>query len=641
MMRSSSGSWWRRRLLLTAAVLLLWVAVAAPPTSAGAPAGQCWATNLARRNNASASCTQAGGGGRCVAPYPGPSFLHPKIHHSPDCLHLAGWHDMAAALTFEGEHHTFQGCPASLGWQHSVSADLVHWTTRDRGIHMLHETFQGMDSKDCGPCSGFVTVDENNTVCAGFLQCGSSKGAIGLNPHARPWDVPLELRCAQDWNLSSWSSAFEVLYPISWYRALPYDPVRPWRDLDGKWYSAWSSDACNGTTQWGPTPPGNLRPPGRGMVCLAGGQLNLMVSDGGLRGATWRELTPLFTTNVTCSGRTCLHGAIPREFVTADYFGGLRGDPDGGATRVITQNFGYVKGGEAKSSPAGPSCGPTYCTGATFWVGKQRAPGSSFEAYWDNVGAVGHYDYGSLTMARTLGSDPNQVATKKGRRGLVGWIAAQAQSPYAPASQSLARDLTLSADYELPQSFVPELQSLRQPASFAKTFVSAESNTTATNHSAGSLQLEVVATFSWTTISPPSTEFGFSVLGGAGTNVTISCDPHNIDARCMVRMLTNGVYGYANASLFPHVGPVLPLDTKTVRVHTIVDNEIVETIVNNRTGIVSYYPSIPSALSTEVTLFGTVAGIEAEIQTWQLDAANNIAEPAWQEGGGYGGRGYH
>ena len=33
--------------------------------------------------------------------------------------------------------------------------------------------------------------------------------------------------------------------------------------------------------------------------------------------------------------------------------------------------------------------------------------------YWDKVGAVGHYDYGSLTMARTLGSDPNQGDLKK------------------------------------------------------------------------------------------------------------------------------------------------------------------------------------------------------------------------------------
>jgi hypothetical protein len=158
----------------------------------------------------------------------------------------------------------------------------------------------------------------------------------------------------------------------------------------------------------------------------------------------------------------------------------------------------------------------------------------------------------------------------------------------------------------------------------------------AAHHSAGSLQLEVVATYSWTTAAPPTTEFGFSVLGNTGANVTISCGPQNVDAPCMVRMLTNGVHGQLNASLYPHVGPVLPLDTKTVTVHTIVDHQIVETIVNNRTAIVSYYPSIPTASATEVALFGVVSGIEAEIKTWQLDAANNFAA-----GGGYGGRGYH
>ena len=40
--------------------------------------------------------------------------------------------------------------------------------------------------------------------------------------------------------------------------------------------------------------------------------------------------------------------------------------------------------------------------------------GGSFTAYWDKPGAVGHYDYGSLTMARTLGSDPNQVRVAVG-----------------------------------------------------------------------------------------------------------------------------------------------------------------------------------------------------------------------------------
>ena len=135
---------------------------------------------------------------------------------------------------------------------------------------------------------------------------------------------------------------------------------------------------------------------------------------------------------VTKSGAKESPGAITHEFVTSGYFGGLAGDPDGGKTRVVTQNGGqYVPG---VASPPGPS----------YWVGRQQAPGGQFEAYWDKVGAVGHYDYGSLTMARTLGADSDQVA-KNGRRVLLGWVGG------TPASQSLARDLTLSAEYELLQ----------------------------------------------------------------------------------------------------------------------------------------------------------------------------------------------
>ena len=88
-------------------------------------------------------------GGKCVMPYPGNAWQHPKIHQSPDCLHLGGWHDVAGALPpppaapalpcsslsrplnqaragalslpEKGEHHVFQGCPASQGWSHSFS----------------------------------------------------------------------------------------------------------------------------------------------------------------------------------------------------------------------------------------------------------------------------------------------------------------------------------------------------------------------------------------------------------------------------------------------------------------------------------------------------------------------------------------
>lgn len=429
---------------------------------------------------------------------------------------------------------------------------------------MIHEKAFGMDSTSCGPCSGFVAVDDKGVACAGFRQCGSTKGATVLNPQAHSWDVPMEVRCAQNLNLTSWGSP-EWIYPAYYYRALPYDPVRPWKDTDGMWYSSWSTDGCNSTTKKVP--------------CAAGGQLELLVSPS-LHGPgmDWEQLPPLFTTNVTKSGASVKHGAITREFVTSGYFGGLAGDPDEGKTRVITQNN------------AGP----------TFWVGKQPAPGKPFEAYWDKIGAVGHYDYGTLTMARTLGSDSNQVALN-GRRVLVGWIGG------TPASQSLARDLTLSSDYELLQAFVPELQMLRQSQHAQHTTAELQSGSTV-HVSTGSLQLEVFATFSWTG-AVPGAPFGVSVLGGIA-NITVDCNTKSPDAPCMVTT--------------PATGPVMPLGTTTVSVHAIVDHEIVETIVNNRTAMVTYHKNIPSATSTGVALFGT-EGIKADIQTWFLDAANNAA----------------
>ena len=87
---------------------------------------------------------------------------------------------------------------------------------------------------------------------------------------------------------------------------------------DGKWYSAWSTDGCNGTNQWGPTPAGNLKK----LPCKPGGQLELLVSDA-LHGskANWKQLPPMFTTNATKSGALTQSGVITGEFVTSGYFG--------------------------------------------------------------------------------------------------------------------------------------------------------------------------------------------------------------------------------------------------------------------------------------------------------------------------------
>ena len=116
----------------------------------------------------------------------------------------------------------------------------------------------------------------------------------------------------------------------------------------------------------------------------------------------WEQTAPLFTTNLTYRGYGHPQtGHVTREFVTSGYFGGIPGDPHTdsatgvGLSRVVTQNNG----------------------GATFWVGQQTGgPGAPFEPLWDTPGAVGYYDFGSLTMARTLGSRERRSAVLGARR---------------------------------------------------------------------------------------------------------------------------------------------------------------------------------------------------------------------------------
>ena len=205
-------------------------------------------------------------------------------------------------------------------------------------------------------------------------------------------------------------------------------------------------------------------------------------------------------------------------------------------------------------------------------------------------------------MARTLGSDPNQVA-KNGRRVLLGWIGGG-----SPASQSLARDLTLSADYELLQAFVPELEVLRIPATHTQHDFDGNAEPTAAEHVSavqitGSQQLEVVATFTWT--AKPTSSFGVTVLGGAA-NLTIDCAA----AACQGQVNGKG-------------GPIMPLKTQSVTLHAIIDHSIIEVIYNNRTAMV-VYASPPTADAKAASLFGVGAGVKGSIETWELKQANNF-----------------
>jgi hypothetical protein len=119
---------------------------------------------------------------------------------------------------------------------------MVHWKSEAVGPIGRNETHAGMESDHDAPCAGFVVIDDGGTPCAGFRQCGSTHGVAG----GQAWDVPLELRCATNDQLTEWGPS-KWLYDVFFWRQLPYDPIRPWRDVDGLWYSGVSLDACNST----------------------------------------------------------------------------------------------------------------------------------------------------------------------------------------------------------------------------------------------------------------------------------------------------------------------------------------------------------------------------------------------------------
>ncbi|GAB5372902.1 hypothetical protein AAMO2058_001703900 [Amorphochlora amoebiformis] len=279
-------------------------------------------------------------------PWPSPEFNKPKIHYSPPCMTFPTWHDIAGAYThLDGTHHVFFGCSPNLGgWHHAVTDDLVHFHHLPGAPRRIIETYKGMNSFDT-PCSGFVIRDDDGTVCAGFRQCTSSSG---VGPH--PWDVPMELRCAHDHSLTKWGEP-EYIFNVSYYRSIPYDPSRPWKDIDGRWYMLVSTDSCNGTS--------NLVP------CEEGGALVLYTSDK-VRG-DWEQIGTVYE-----EWRTVLpFSQETKEMVTIEYLGYFENDPYNGTTRVFFNNVGG-NGGEI-------NC----CAGTTsYTVGSQR-PGGVFVPYND------------------------------------------------------------------------------------------------------------------------------------------------------------------------------------------------------------------------------------------------------------------
>ena len=547
--------------------------------------------------------------------FPGPEYLRPTIHFTRDEVsEFAAWHDIAGAFTHRGVHHIYQG----EGWNHAFSTDLVNWRAGPHGPRKEHETYAGMDSFS-DPCSGFVTKDDEGVVCAGFRQCGSSKGVNKTNYH--DWDVPLELRCALDDNLTAWNDAApDYLFNVTFYRPVPYDPARPWREADGHYYVLLSFDHCNVTT--------------KKLPCDSGGGMLVAWRSPALRGpkADWQYVGPVFSSN-----RTVIPGAhLAKEFVTIDYLGGLPGDPaasSGLGTRIFLNNVGGNGGGLG--------C----CSGTTsFFVVEQAAPGAPLvevapqgmvdwgafrlrdgppsppsaasaataaTAAWPGIEFLDGKGSRGLSMARTLGSEDADQVTKPGRRVLIGWTGPpDASTPLLNGSnskgsaQSLPRDLSLGADRSLRQAFVPELRALRDQHMSAR-------GVDAWFPQPGGLQAEVLAAL------PPScatkgARCGVSMLGDGENATAVNLDTN----RGLVLVDARSQGNYIRAGPLP---PPLPSSGGYV-VHAYVDHCLLELIVNNATALVVYVA--PTERAGRVQLLGMPENPEAAaLDVWTLKSA--------------------
>jgi len=249
-----------------------------------------------------------------------------------------------------------------------------------------------------------------------------------------------------------------------------------------------------------------------------------------------------------------------------------------------------------------------------FFIGRQ-VNGSRFldrrggEA-WDQPGDTGMIDWGAFTpngkpgargldalrggesrgqsMARTLGSDPNQVAVA-GRRTIVGWVSG------LWSAQSLPQDLSIGEDGQLRQAFVPELQSLRV---------------------GGGVELSASSTdigqqFEATVQIPAEDrgEAGMAVLKDADSETLIGVD---FDRELVFVDATKQGNNVRRA------GPLLGHSPgQPILAHVYVDHSLVAVIFNNQTSLtVVAKPSSAAASGTAV--YGT--GVKAT--AWKLATAN-------------------
>lgn len=565
-----------------------------------------------------------------------PDHHSPRIHYGAPCFATPSpsawqvWHDVAAAISLpDGSHHLWMGCPSVNGWEeggwhHAVSNDLVRWRSMGIDVRAINESHGSADAPDTPvsmksqftPCAGFVTIDDaTGDLCVGLRQCYSR---VGL-PGGHSWDVPLELRCANITGSSNNTMQFqppEFLFDVYFAKNLAFDPVRPWRGQDGRYYAVIAGDACNDTRST------------LGKCDL--GSSALLWSSPALRGAraSWRHEGSLLSTNRSVFQRED-HGGKPAtrrtvEFITPTYFGGLIGDTPEADTRVWMDSSGNGDGIYVQ-----------------YFIGRQPAEGRPLEVDWADQAAVGVFDWNTFVatpggavgaagiehepsqpytfgLVRTLGGDTNQVAPTRGsqRRIAIGEVL---RGPTNPVLQSLPRDLSLSPKRELLQAFVPELESLRihSTAVVWNSRANESSRSTSSPVLLRGSQMEVVFRARLPSVVPLAENISSGVAeirfmqlgGGAYTSVVLDL------GRMHVSVDGSQQGGRRNS------GPLYAQpEDHWMQVHVIVDGGVVTAIANNRTAITACVMP-PNASFDGMSVVARGVGA-VRLQAWLLRPAN-------------------
>ena len=458
----------------------------------------------------------------CVAAANGQPAAHliPRIHYTRPCVNPhSGSRDISGAVTIGDTHHVWQLCDE--GWHHASSTDFVHWTTG------------GVDLDEWP--SGFVFADDEG-ACAGF----------------RGKEDVLVLRCATATTGAFWNfSAAEPMMNVSFYRFLPLDPFRPFRDRDGRYYVGVALDACNATTREAP--------------CGAGGELRLWSSDRP-RGGSWSRLpAPMLATNRTVFG----DGREAHEFVTVEYVGF-------GERRVLLNNAYFARGSTEYFLGAQASGSPFVVESQSMLDWGEISPrddGAGVGLGALNRTRVDDPDGGRYGMARCLGAADMVLGT--GRRVCVADISYGLPGASGLTTQALPRELSVDGT-RLLQRFARELRALRRGA------VAADGP----GLYPGGRRVELVATFAGSG--------AIVVLGGAEVVLDVERRIACVDATSQ---------GVADV----RCGPVDAAPTYVV--HVIADHSLLSVIVSDTTSITAVARPDEKA-STDVRLSGALVSAD-------------------------------